>query len=80
MATEIIRDVLGWCAVINLGILLFWWFCLMLAHDWVYETHCKWFKLSVERFDEIHYATIAFLKVCIFIFNISPYLALRIIG
>ncbi len=80
MTVEIVRDVLGWCAVINIGLLLFWGLWLMLAHDFVYRTHGKWFKLSVERFDTIHYAGIAFFKVCIFLFNIVPYFALRIVG
>jgi len=80
MTTDIILAVLGWCTVINLMILLFWWICLVLAHDWIYRFHSKWFKLSVERFDEIHYTSIAFFKICMFIFNIAPYLALRIIG
>jgi hypothetical protein len=79
MTGEIIRNVLAWCAALNLGLLLFWVLWLTLAYDWVYRIHGKWFKLSVERFDEIHYAGIAFFKICIFFFNIVPYLALRII-
>jgi hypothetical protein len=36
--------------------------------------------LSVERFDAIHYAGMLFFKICIFLFNIVPYFALRIVG
>ena len=80
MTVEILRDFLAWCSVINIGFLLFWVLWLMLAHDFVYRIHGKWFKMSVERFDAIHYAGIAFYKICIFVFNIVPYLALRIVG
>jgi hypothetical protein len=80
MTVEIIRDVLAWCAVINVGLLLLWLLFFMLAHDLVYRTHGKWFKLSVERFDAIHYAGMAFFKICIFLFNIVPYFALCIVG
>lgn len=80
MTTDLVLGVLGWSMVINFGILLIWWICLMTAHDWVYKFHCKWFKLSAERFDEIHYSSIAIFKICIFIFNLAPYFALRIIG
>ena len=80
MTIEIVRGILGWCIVINLGILLFWWLCLMFAHDGVFKFHSKWFKLSMERFDEIHYQGIAIYKIAIFMANISPYFALRIIG
>lgn len=80
MTVEIIRDVLAWCSVINIGLLLFWLLWLTLAHDLVYRVHGKFLKLSVEKFDAIHYAGMAFFKICIFVFNIVPYLALRIVG
>jgi len=79
MTVETIRDVLGWCAVINLGLLLWWFLFFMLAHDWMYRIHGKWFKLPVERFDAIHYSGMAFFKICILLFNIAPYLAIRIV-
>lgn len=80
MTVEIVRDVLAWCAVINIGLLLWWWLFLTLAHDFVYRIHEKWFKLSEERFDTIHYSGMLFFKICIFLFNIVPYLGLRIVG
>ena len=75
-----IRAFLGWCAVINMGLLLWWWCFFVFAHDWVYGFHSKWFKLSVEQFDTIHYAGIAYFKIAIFVFNIVPYFALLIIS
>ena len=76
MTIELVRDALLWCFIINIGILLYWFLFFTLAHDWVYQFHGKWFKLSVEKFDTIHYAGIAFYKICIFVFNIVPYFAL----
>jgi hypothetical protein len=80
VTVEIVRDVLAWCSVINLGILLFWALWFMLAHDFMYRFHGKWFKLSVERFDEINYTLIEIFKLGIILFNIVPYFALRIVG
>ena len=80
MTIEITRGVLAWCSVINVGILLFWWVWFMLAHDFMYQLHGKWFKLSVERFDAIHYSLMGFFKVGIILFNLVPYFALRIVG
>jgi hypothetical protein len=79
MTVEQIRDVLAWCSVINIGLLLWWFLLFALAHDFVYRIHGKWFKLTVERFDAIHYAGMAFFKIGIFLLNIVPYLALRIV-
>jgi len=80
MTIDLVRDVLLWCFIINIGILLYWFLFFTLAHDWVYQFHGKWFKLSVEKFDTIHYAGMAFFKICIFVFNIVPYFALCIVG
>ena len=79
MTIEITRDFLGWCSIINMGLLLWWFMFFTLVHDLVYRIHGRWFKLSVERFDAIHYAGMAFFKVGIILFNIVPYLALRIV-
>jgi hypothetical protein len=80
MTVEIVRDVLAWCAVINVGLLLWWLLFLRLAHDLAYRIHGKWFNLLVERFKAIHYAGMLFFITCIFLFNIVPYFALRIVG
>ena len=79
MTVEIIRDLLAWCAVINYALLLLWFLVFSLAHDWLYRVHGKWFTVSVENFDAIHYAGMAFFKLCIFLFSLTPYLALRIV-
>lgn len=78
MSVELVREVLGWCSLINLGLLLWWFLFLSLAHDWTYRVHSRWFKLSSERFDAIHYAGMAFFKIAVIVFNLVPYLALRI--
>jgi len=80
MTIEVIRDVLAWCAVINYGLLLWWFLVFALAHDWMYRLHSKWFNFSVDTFDAIHYAGIALFKIGIFLFTLVPYLALRIVG
>jgi hypothetical protein len=80
MTLEIIRDMLGWCIVINWILLAWWLLFFILAHDWMYRIHGKWFNLSVEKFDAIHYSGMAIFKTAIFVFNLVPYLALRIVG
>lgn len=80
MTLEMARGILGWCSIINMGLLLLWFFIITVTHDWVYKFHTKWFKISVEQFDGIHYAGLAFFKIFIFALNIVPYFALRIVG
>lgn len=80
MTIQVLREFFLWCLVINVGLLLWWFLFMTLAHDWVYRMHTKWFKLSMETFDTIHYAGMAFFKIAIFVFNLVPYLALHIVG
>lgn len=79
MTLELVRHILAWSTIINLGILLWWFLFNTLAHDWVYGFHGRWFKLTKEQFDTIQYIAMAVYKIGIILFNIVPYIALRII-
>jgi hypothetical protein len=79
MTVDILLGVLGWSAVINMGLLLWWFLWFMFAHDFMYRMQSRWFKISVEKFDALNYAGMAFHKITIIVFNVVPYLALRII-
>lgn len=78
MNIETVHRVLLWCAVINYGILLVWFFFFILGHDWMYQFHGKWFRLSVDQFDMLHYAGISIYKIGIILLNLVPYIALHI--
>ena len=80
MTLEVIRAALGWCAIINMGLLLWWFLFLTFAGDWVFRMHSRFFKVNRDQFNGTHYAGMAFFKVVVFMFNIVPYLALRIVG
>ena len=80
MTLEAVRSTLAWCSVINLGLLIWWWLFFSLAHDWTYRVHSRWFRIPVEKFDAIHYTGMAFFKLAILLFNLVPYLSLRIVG
>ena len=77
MTKDNLRTFLGWCSVINLGILLYWIIALVFARDLVFQTHTWWFEISEERFDEIHYTMMGYYKLAVLLFNVTPYLVLR---
>jgi hypothetical protein len=79
MTIDVMRQALLWCFVINMGLLLWWSVAIMLMHDFIYRIHSKWFKMSVEKFDSIHYTGIALFKIFIFACNLVPFIALSII-
>jgi hypothetical protein len=80
MTLETVRAVFAWCSVINMVLLLLWFLFFALAHDWIHKIHSKWFNLSVEKFDSLHYTGMVIFKICILLFNLVPYLAMRIVG
>lgn len=80
MAIEVTRNVLLWCTVIDYGLLLVWFAFLATAHEWMRQFHGKWFRLSSDQFDAIHYAGMAMFKIGIFLLNLVPLIALSIVG
>lgn len=80
MNVQTLSDFLFWCAVINYAVLLIWFAAFLLAHDSMRRLHGRWFRLSDEQFDQIHYALMGFYKLSIFFFNLVPFIALRLIG
>jgi hypothetical protein len=79
MTIDLLRSILGWATVINLSVITVWFFVFTLYHDALYRLHSKWFKLSRERFDSIHYAGMAFYKIGTYLFNAAPFLAIYIV-
>jgi hypothetical protein len=57
-------------------VLLVWFGVFVYAHDWMYRLHTRWFKLSVETFDAIHYSGLAIYKIGVILFNLVPLIAL----
>ena len=76
MTMDMLRSFLLWCTVINYGILLAWFSVFVLAHNPIVRLHGKWFRLSPEQFDALHYAGMAVYKIAILVFNLVPYVVL----
>jgi hypothetical protein len=80
MTIEVIRPFLLWCTVINYGVLLAWFLVFVFAHDLMQRIHGRWFHLSRDQFDALHYAGMAVYKVGILLFNLVPFVVLSILG
>tara|TARA_B100000963_G_C22549162_1_gene635926 strand:+ start:408 stop:704 length:297 start_codon:yes stop_codon:yes gene_type:complete len=79
MTKENLQTFLGWCTVINLGLLLYWILALVFAHDWVFWVHTSAVEISKESFAEINYAMMGYFKLAVILFNVTPYLVLRFV-
>lgn len=80
MDTSTIKEALLWSAIINYGVLLWWFLIFAFARNWLHRFHGRWFQMSADQFSAIHYAGMAMYKVGILLLNLVPYLALLVVA
>jgi hypothetical protein len=76
MNPDAIKVLLLYSLAFNYTILIMWFAAFSFAHDWMFRLHSRWFNLSIETFDALHYAGMAFYKIGIMMLNIAPLVAL----
>ncbi len=79
MNVEMAARFLLWSTVLNYMILLVWFLVFIFAHDFIHRLHGRWFHLSRERFDTLHYGSMAVFKLGIILFNLTPYIVLTLV-
>ena len=79
MTLEMLRAFFGWCAVFNVGVLVLWFLILLVAGAHIYRMQGKMLGLEPMEVRVLHYRTFAYYKVGTMLFNLAPYLALRIL-
>ena len=79
MTMDAARMFLLWCTIINYGVLLLWFAVFVFGHDWIQSVHGRWFHLSHEQFDVMHYAGMSVFKIGILLFNLVPFIALSVL-
>lgn len=78
MNIEQIRDALLYCSVMNFVLLALWGLLCVLPHEWMYRAATRMFRCTEAQFDTVNLASIYFYKIGIVLFNLVPYLALRL--
>jgi hypothetical protein len=79
MTVEILRGALLWCGIINYATLVLWAALTVWAPRLVHLP-CRWYRLSAEQIDAINFGGLLLFKLGIFLFNLVPYVALRIVA
>jgi hypothetical protein len=80
MNLDTLRDVLLWSMVVNYGVLLIWFAAFTVAHDRIYALHHRWFSISRETFDALHYGGMAVYKIGVLLLNLAPLVALWLVS
>ncbi len=75
---ETLAAFLGWCTVINFGMLIFASLLLAYMRGSIAKIHGSMFALDDADLSRAYFQYLAQYKILIFVFNLIPYLALRI--
>lgn len=73
-----LTEFLGWCSVINFGILFFMGFMLLFMKDFLADVYSQLLNIEEKEFSSSFLQTVGNYKMAVFIFNFVPYLSLKI--
>ena len=76
---DILTVFFGWCAIINIGVLLFTTVSLILMKGFVAGIHSRLFGIDQQNLPEAYFSYLANYKLAILLFNIVPYFALKLV-
>ncbi len=76
----ILTTFLGWCSVINLGILAFAALWLALLGDVSKRIHSAMSRVDESELDRLYFHFLGNYKLAIIVLNIAPYFALKIMA
>ena len=76
MNPDTLKEILLYSLAFNYSLLLLWFGMFCFAHDCVFGLHSRWFNLSTQTFDTLHYAGMSVYKIGIILLNIAPLVAL----
>ncbi len=78
MNIETVHEFLGWCTVINLGVLFFGVIKVLSIRDWASKVHAKMFQVDEASVRQAYFLYFVYYKIAIIVFNLVPYIALSI--
>lgn len=78
MTIDTLTTFLGWCSIINIGVLLFSTLMMIVVRDFAIKLHSSLFGVNPEELPIIYLQYLGNYKIAIIILNIVPYIALKV--
>lgn len=78
MSLEEVAAVLGWCTVINFVVLIISTLALMFLQKFALQIHERITGTSAEQLKPIYFQYLAQMKLLWIVFNLTPYIAIRV--
>lgn len=80
IAIDTLTTFLGWCSVINIGVLVLSTIILMIMREPIVGIHSRLFGLNPAELPATYFQYLGNYKIAIFIFNLVPYIALKVMS
>lgn len=80
IAIDTLATFLGWCSVINIGVLVLSTIILIIMREPVASIHSRLFGINQAELPAAYFQYLGNYKIAIFIFNLAPYIALKVMG
>ncbi len=77
---ENLTEFLGWCAVLNLAMLLVSTICVTVFRRPMLSLHGRILGLAPDDLKRMYVNYLAFFKVLVIVFSVVPYIALKLIN
>jgi hypothetical protein len=78
-SVEVLTRFFGWCAVINIGLLLLTIFFVAFMRGFAIRVHRKMFALSEDDISRAYFRYLAQYKILTLVFSVVPYFALKLV-
>jgi len=76
---DTVAGVLLRCFVLSFCLLLLWFVFYLVAGNWAYSIHSRWFEIDRHNFDLMNYYGMGILKIAGFLFFLFPFVSIKLI-
>ncbi|MEC5125677.1 hypothetical protein VSU19_02870 [Verrucomicrobiales bacterium BCK34] len=76
----VLTSFLGWCLVLNIGLLMFSTIMIMLCKTWITKLHAKLLNMNEDALSIEYFRYLANYKVLVIVFNLAPWVALKLMS
>lgn len=77
---DVLTAIFGWCAVINIALLLFSSLWVTVFREFTKRLHSTLMQVDASELNAYYFQYLGNYKLLILVFNIVPYIALRLIA
>ena len=79
-SSQAAAEFLGWCTLLNVSLLALSTVTLLAMRERVARFHGRLFQLDANQLQQAYFRYLANYKILTLVFNLVPYIALKVIG